>query len=204
MDGCSLLLVEAGIIRGETAEGLVRGAVLATARSVDGSVGSRPGDVQLVQGDTTTASAAVCYLIDRPPAPSTIPSGYELRTADSDGWLASRRPPEWEAGEWVELLTGQLGPWAMLTDEHGVASLCHSARLTTAGAEAGVFTAARHRGRGLARTVTAAWADQLWDRDTPLFYSHADDNISSRRVAEGLDLRPLGRLWFLLRREPRE
>jgi hypothetical protein len=204
MDDCSLLLAEAGVIRGETADGLVREVVLAGARSADGSVGSRPGDTQLIPGDTTTTAASVCYLIDRRPAPPTVPAGYELRTADPDGWLAGRRPPEWDVAEWAELLTGQLGPWAMLTDEHGVASLCHSARLTPAGAEAGVFTGAVHRGRGLARIGTAVWADQLWDRGTPLFYSHADDNVSSRRVAEGLDLRPLGRLWFVRRREPGE
>jgi predicted GNAT family acetyltransferase len=65
-----------------------------------------------------------------------------------------------------------------------------------------VFTAASHRGRGLARAATAAWSDQLWDRGIPLFYSHADDNVSSRRVAEGLGLRPLGRLWFVTRQAP--
>ncbi len=80
--------------------------------------------------------------------------------------------------------------------------MCHCARLATAGAEAGVYTAAAHRGRGLARLATAAWASQLWDRGVPLFYSHAEDNASSQRVAEGLGLRLLGRLWFVTRAEP--
>jgi RimJ/RimL family protein N-acetyltransferase len=202
MDDCSLLLTEAGVIHGENAEGLVKGVVLAVGRSAGGRLGTRPGDEQLALGDLTTTSASVCYLIDRPPARPTVPAGYQLREADPDGWLASRRPPEWDVDEWVELLTGQLGPWAMLTEDHGVASLCHTARLAPAGAEAGVFTDARHRGRRLARVVTSAWARQLWGSGVPVFYSHADDNIASQRVAEGLGLRLLGRLWFVSRRAP--
>ena len=98
-------------------------------------------------------------------------------------------------------MAGRLGPWAVVSDESGVASICHSSRLTPAGAEAGVYTAASHRGRGLARLATAAWACQLWDRGVPAFYSHADDNAASQRVAEALGLRLLGRLWFVTRRE---
>ena len=133
-----------------------------------------------------------------------MPAAYELRINDPDGWLARRRPPEWEPAEWADLLAGRLGPWAVLSRNDEVASLCHSARLTSAGAEAGVFTAEGHRGRGLGRTVTAAWAPQLRDWGIPLFYSHAEDNEASRRVAEGLGLRALGRLWFVSRahREP--
>jgi RimJ/RimL family protein N-acetyltransferase len=116
--------------------------------------------------------------------------------------LRSRRPPEWKAAQWAELLAGNLGPWAILSDAAGVVSLCHSARLTPAGAEAGVFTAASHRGRGLAQVVTAAWAGAVWHRGVPLFYSHAEDNPASQRVAEGLGLRRLGRVWFVSRSDP--
>lgn len=201
MDDCSLLLVEAGVIRGEDPAGLVIGIVLAVGRTNAGAVRTRPGDAHLAPGESTTTSACVGYLVDRHPAVPVVPAGYDVRTADPDGWLANRRPPEWDAVEWADLLAGRLGPWGVVSDEGGVASVCHSARLTTAGAEAGVYTAASHRGRRLARAATAAWAGQLWDRGVPLFYSHADDNISSQRVAEGLDLRPLGRLWFVTRRE---
>jgi RimJ/RimL family protein N-acetyltransferase len=199
MDDCSLLLVEAGVIRGEDAAGLVIGTVLAVARTTAGAVASRPGDSHLARGERTTLTGCVSYLVDRRPAATAVPPGYELRTADADGWLAGRRPPEWEAAEWVDLLAGRLGPWAIVSDTDGVASVCHSARLATAGAEAGVHTAAAHRARGLARVATAAWTRQVWDRGIPLFYSHAEDNASSQRVAEGLGLRPLGRVWFVTR-----
>lgn len=199
MDDCSLLLVEAGVIRGENDAGLVIGAVLAVARTTAGDVASRPGDTNLSPGERTTVTGCLSYLVDRRPATPTVPPGYELRTADADGWLAGRRPPEWEADEWADLLAGRLWPWAIVSDTEGVASLCHSARLTTAGAEAGVYTSAAHRGHGLARVTTAAWARELWDRGIPLFYSHAEDHASSQRVAEGLGLRPLGRVWFVTR-----
>ena len=201
MDDSTLLLVEAGLIRGEDAAGLVTGTVVAVTRTEGGVVAARPGDTQPAPGGRTTASGCVSYLFDRLPEVVAVPSGLDLRTAD-DGWLSSRRPPEWEVGEWADLLAGTLGPWAMLTDAAGVVSLCHSARLTTAGAEAGVFTAASHRGRGLAKVVTAAWARLAWDRRAPLFYSHAEDNAASRQVAEGLGLRRLGRVWFVSRSEP--
>jgi len=202
MDDSSLLLAEAGVIRGEDAGGLVIGTVLAVARTTTGVVASRPGDTHLAPGERTTTTGCVSYLIDERPAVTALPSGSELRTADADGWLSDRRPPEWEADEWSDLLAGRLGPWAIVTWKEAVASLCHCARLAAAGAEAGVHTAAAHRGRGLARLATAAWATQLWDRGVPLFYSHAEDNASSQRVAEGLGLRRLGRLWFVTRAEP--
>jgi GNAT superfamily N-acetyltransferase len=201
MDDSTLLLVEAGLIRGEDATGLVTGTVAAVTRTEGGVVAARPGDTQPAPGGRTTTSGCVSYLFDRLPEGVAVPSGLGLRTTD-DGWLASHRPPEWEVGEWADLLTGKLGPWAMLTDAAGVVSLCHSARLTGGGAEAGVFTATPHRGRGLAKVVTSAWARLAWDRQVPLFYSHAEDNGASRRVAEGLGLRRLERVWFVSRSEP--
>ena len=202
MDDSSLLLAEAAVIRGDDAAGLVIGCALAVARTTAGVVASRPGDTHLAPGERTATTGCVSYLIHERPAVTALPSGYELRTTDADGWLAARRPPEWEADEWSDLLAGLLGPWAIVTDSEGVASLCHCARLTTAGAVAGVYTAATQRGRGLARVATGAWASQLWDGGLPLFYSHAEDNASSQRVAEGLGLRLLGRLWFVTRAKP--
>ena len=199
MDDSTLLLVEAGIIRGEEAAGLVAATVLAVTRTEQGVAAVRPGDTHLAPGEQTAMSGCVSYLFDPRPEVPGVPAGFELRTAE-DGWLSSRRPPEWDAVEWADLLAGNLGPWAVLSDAAGVVvSLCHAARLTPSGAEAGVFTAASHRGRGLAREVCAAWAGAAQDLAVPLFYSHAEDNLASQRVATGLGLRRLGRVWFVTR-----
>ncbi|WP_052590507.1 GNAT family N-acetyltransferase [Luteipulveratus mongoliensis] len=194
-DDLGLLLAEAGVIWDEDTDGLLLGdTVLVTARTTDGRLGTRPGAAALPDGGGSATSSCVSYLINEIAAPP-LPSGLSIRTDDDNAWLATRRPADWEPDEWLDLLAGTLGPWAIVTDAHGVASLCFSARLNPRGAEAGVRTAEQYRGHGLASITTAAWAEQLHDRRIPLFYSTSESNPSSQRVAARLGLHPLGRLW---------
>lgn len=109
-------------------------------------------------------------------------------------------PPDganWSADEWRELIDGTLGPWAMAVDERRVVAICHSARLTDRGAEAGLWTAVEHRGRGIGAAVTAAWAGLFDPSERHLFYSTSADNFSSQNVARRLSLRPIGWTWQL-------
>lgn len=101
----------------------------------------------------------------------------------------------WRQDEWDDLMAGRLGPWAMAVAGGRVVSLCHCSRLTEAGAEAGVWTDADHRGRGLAASVTAAWAGLLAPSGRLVFYSTAKENRSSQRVAARLRLRNIGWIW---------
>jgi RimJ/RimL family protein N-acetyltransferase len=105
----------------------------------------------------------------------------------------------WTAEEWRQLLDGSLGPWAMAISAGQVVAICHSARLTGRGAEAGVWTAPGFRGQGHAAAVTAAWAALLAPSGRHLFYSTSDNNLSSQRVAARLNLRPIGWMWKLAR-----
>ena len=120
--------------------------------------------------------------------------------ADQLDRLDRLRPAEWEADEWADLLAGRLGPWAVILAGDGdgrVAALCHAARWTPVGAEAGVRTHEDFQRRGLAPAVTAAWAASPELRDRTLFYSTSSDNRASQRVAAKLGLRPLGTIWTL-------
>lgn len=108
-------------------------------------------------------------------------------------------PPRanWSGEEWNALVDGALGPWAMVTGDAQVIAICHSARLTERGAEAGVWTDPDHRGQGHAAAVTAAWASLLAGSGRALFYSTSSTNTSSQRVAARLNLRPIGWTWRL-------
>lgn len=131
-----------------------------------------------------------------PPA-TRYPSDAEIVRSDGHGGEPlKRQPPDgWSADEWRDLIDGTLGPWAAAVEREQVVALCHSARLTDRGAEAGVWTAPGHRGKGLAAAVTAAWSS-LFDRgERHLFYSTSADNVSSQNVARRLNLRPIGWMW---------
>lgn len=136
------------------------------------------------------------YLV---PPGTTYASRADIRRSDETESLRGTipAPANWSAEEWDQLLDGSLGPWAMAVEDRVVISLCHSARLTEQGAEAGVWTHPAHRGRGYAAAVTAAWASLLAGSGRHLFYSTSADNRSSQRVAARLNLRPLGWLWIL-------
>ncbi|SDJ15598.1 GNAT family N-acetyltransferase [Nonomuraea jiangxiensis] len=152
---------------------------------------------ELLEADLTV-SGGPSYLV-RPPVRFDAPVEV-LRSDDPAHARRVRplRPVGWEPEEWEVLADGGPGaPWAMVVKDDQVVAVCHSARLTSAGAEAGTWTAPAFRGRGYAAATTAAWAGLL--PGIPLFYSTSADNRSSQRVAARLGLRPLGWLWHLTR-----
>jgi RimJ/RimL family protein N-acetyltransferase len=147
-------------------------------------------------GGGRAVSGGPCYLV-RPPLRFEAPA--EVITSDDPSHAARLRPlrpPNWMPGEWDELLVGGAGaPWAMIVEDGQVAAICHSARRTPEGAEAGTWTSPAFRGRGYAAATTAAWAGLL--PGTRLFYSTAANNHSSQRVAARLGLDAIGWLWKL-------
>jgi hypothetical protein len=135
--------------------------------------------------------------------PSGLSFAFSTTILRSDRHRPSVRPPNpveagWEEEEWLQLLDGVFGPWAMALEEGDVVSVCHCARLTDLAAEAGVRTDPRYRGRGFAAAVTAAWGAQVNAGGRHAFYSTSAANISSQRVAGRLDLPLIGWLWSLL------
>ncbi|MFD0478137.1 GNAT family N-acetyltransferase [Nonomuraea thailandensis] len=151
----------------------------------------------LLGGDQVTVSGGPSYLVS-PPVRADVAVDV-LRSGSAEHVRLVRslpRPASWEPDEWAELTSGTAGsPWAMVAEDGQVVSICHSARLTPLGAEAGTWTSPAHRGRGYAAATTSAWADQL--PGVHLFYSTSADNHSSQRVAQRLRLRPLGWFWHL-------
>lgn len=143
-------------------------------------------------------SSGPCYVI--PSAPTFTSAAAIRRSNDAviEG-LRHMNPPRanWSGEEWNSLVDGALGPWVMATVDAQVIAICHSARLTQRGAEAGVWTDPDHRGQGHAAAVTAAWASLLAGSGRCLFYSTSSTNTSSQRVAARLNLRPIGWTWQL-------
>lgn len=113
--------------------------------------------------------------------------------------IAERNPDvaSWAPREWRQLVSGELGPWAMAVVAGRVVAICHASRLTERAAEAGVWTDPAFRGRGYAAAATAAWASVLAPSGRWLFYSTSSGNRSSQRVAARLGLREVGWLWKL-------
>ncbi|MGE0239001.1 MAG: GNAT family N-acetyltransferase [Parvibaculaceae bacterium] len=84
-------------------------------------------------------------------------------------------------------------PWCMLLAEGEVAAMAFAARLSDDGAELGLVTVPKFRGRGFAAEVTAGWSRLPALAKRALFYSTAEDNLASRRVVARLRLRRIGR-----------
>ncbi|HEX2376869.1 MAG TPA: GNAT family N-acetyltransferase [Gaiellales bacterium] len=135
------------------------------------------------------------FVVDHPTAPvpgvpivmSGTPDAAELvARLESDGLPAGLAGMGF-AG------TGDLWePWCAALDGDEIVSVAFAARLSPLGAEAGVATVPGNRGRGLAAAVTAAWSQHPQLAARACFYTTAEDNRSSRRVAERLSLRLLG------------
>ena len=143
-------------------------------------------------------SSGPSYLV---PPGTTFSATTEIVTSDSGKaeTLHDRNPRRggWTPDEWRQLLDGDLGPWAFAMAGNEVVSICHSARLTERGAEAGTWTDPDHRGQGHAAATTAAWAALLEGTGRHLFYSTSATNLSSQRVAARLNLPCIGWLWKL-------
>ncbi|MEV0379675.1 GNAT family N-acetyltransferase [Nonomuraea sp. NPDC050643] len=151
----------------------------------------------LLGGEGVAVSGGPSYLVDpslRFDAPVEV-----LRSSDPADVRRVRplpRPDTWEAAEWDDLMAGGEGtPWTVVVEDGQVAAICHTARLTATGAEAGTWTSPPYRGRGYAAATTAVWARLL--PGVHVFYSTSADNLSSQGVAARLGLRPLGWFWKL-------
>ncbi|TAK66724.1 MAG: GNAT family N-acetyltransferase, partial [Dehalococcoidia bacterium] len=130
-------------------------------------------------------------------------SGIVRSDASRGEGLRDANPGNWGAIEWRELLDGQLGPWTMVVSAGEVLSICHTPQpMTDRAAECGVWTRPDARGRGYAADTAAAWAAMLAPTGRHLFYHHDADNVSSRRVAQRLGLRPIGWMWRVAVDEP--
>jgi RimJ/RimL family protein N-acetyltransferase len=143
-------------------------------------------------------SAGPSYVI---PVETAFVSAAEIQRSDGENTEALRshvaKRADWSAKEWNLLLDGLFGPWAVASIGGQVIAICHSARLTDRGAEAGVWTDPEFRGQGHAAAVTAAWASLLAPSGRHLFYSTSATNLSSQRVAARLNLHPIGWMWQL-------
>jgi hypothetical protein len=94
---------------------------------------------------------------------------------------------------WVCDVAGLAYPIAVIRDDHGlIVSVCHCARATPWGAEAGVETAPEYRGRGLAADVVRAWAIAVRAEGRVPLYSTDWTNTASRAVARKLGLQLYG------------
>jgi hypothetical protein len=104
-----------------------------------------------------------------------------------------------EFGGWVigEILNGR-APVLSVFEEGRPVSLCFSARTSAVAAQAGVETAGRYRGRGLAPRVTAAWARSLRAEGRTPLYSTQWTNQPSLAVARKLCLTTYASTWSLL------
>lgn len=90
---------------------------------------------------------------------------------------------------WITTASEAERPLAVARDERGVVvSVCHSARATSEGAEAGLETAPEARRHGHALAVTSRWAMEVRATGRAPLYSTAWDNEASRAVARRLGL----------------
>jgi hypothetical protein len=146
--------------------------------------------------------SGLAYLIEPGVPFVTRPDIVRSDTSNSVA-LRPLNPGNWEHDEWNHLLDGILGPWAMAIAGGRVISLCHTpVPMTDSAAECGVWTHPDARGRGYAAAVTATWADILRPSGRSLFYGTDVQNLSSQRVAQRLELRPLGWNWSLIAIDP--
>ena len=142
-----------------------------------------------------TATSSVTYLL-----PSGLAYGHDVAVVssgtDEARELLARLEAEGMPATMVEL--GFLDPshlwppWCAALDNGAVVSVAFTARLSSDGAEVGVATATRYRGRGLATATTAAWTALPALAGRIRFYSTEVGNAPSRRVAERLQLPLLG------------
>ena len=105
--------------------------------------------------------------------------------------LARFHPQLREMG-WTEGLDESQQPCFGVEADGAIVALCHSSRLSSEGAAAGVSAAPDYRRRGFARRVVEAWAREVVLSDRMALYSTTWDNTASRAIADGLGLRFFG------------
>jgi hypothetical protein len=122
---------------------------------------------------------------DAIPAPVDIVAVTQLSelTPHFRGWTADELPDR--------------SPILAIAEEGHAASVCFCARRSAVAAEAGVETAERFRGRGLAPRVAAAWALAIRASGLLPLYSTSWSNAPSLAVARKLGLEACASDWSL-------
>ncbi|MFG2222306.1 GNAT family N-acetyltransferase [Streptomyces sp. NPDC048644] len=155
------------------------------------------GNIKDLGQQTVSVEGGPSYLFPERLAPRA-PAPLPVIASDSAGRLAAAdlvRPDNWQPGEWAELISGAVGEWAMAVHDNTPVSICFSPAANTLAAEAGTWTRADFRGRGLAPAVAAAWWHRERRNKQVLFYSTTAANHASQSVARALGLAPLGWIW---------
>jgi GNAT acetyltransferase-like protein len=153
--------------------------------------------VELLSGDQP-AEALVAHLIYKLPNglryehPAPIVRGDSPEGRTMLARLAERGMPEYMVDAGFKDTRDLWEPWCVALDGGEIASIAFAARLSAVGAEVGVYTFPKYRGRGFAAAVTASWASLESLNRRALFYSTAKSNRSSQRVASRLGLRRIG------------
>ena len=173
----------------------LRDVVAASTPPADPS--QRPSCVERCQallGPDAELSSGPSYFV---PEPLGFSSDAVIVRSDDPrrAILRAANPGNWEAQEWLDLLEGRLGPWAMATRGDRVISICHTPRNAPRGVEAGTWTDQEFRGQGLAAATTAAWSELVVRDGRYVFYSTSADNRSSQGVAARLGLPCIGWIW---------
>ncbi|GLV75972.1 GNAT family N-acetyltransferase [Streptomyces hygroscopicus] len=150
-----------------------------------------------LDGQAVSVEGGPCFVFP-PHLAAPDPAPLPLIVSTADGKIAAQelvRPDNWQPGEWSELINGRFGEWAMAVYDNQPVSICHTPASNSTAAEAGIWTRADFRGRGLASAVVAAWSQRECRNKDVLFYSTTATNHASQSVARGLRLIPLGWLW---------
>jgi RimJ/RimL family protein N-acetyltransferase len=96
---------------------------------------------------------------------------------------------------WSEAEIPGRQPIAAIVEGGQAISVCCSARLSDAAAEAGLETGEGFRGRGLGARVAAAWAKALRESGRVPLYSTTWENAASLAVARKLGLAMYANVW---------
>jgi len=124
--------------------------------------------------------------------PQELPTVSDALAVEEERLLAI------EFGGWViGEIAGGRGPVLAICENGRPVSVCFCARSAEAFAEAGVETAPRYRGRGLAVRAAAAWAHAIRAQGRTPLYSTQWTNHASLAVARKLRLMTYASTWSL-------
>ena len=194
------------LVRGSTScSWAIRADVpVAVASEIDGLAREEPPAVDL-RNSPVHASRYLALLRGRPGATQIAQSAGPAFTFPVDieepvgiVFVDDERLLDHNFRGWVpgEIAFGRAPVAAVTMDGHPV-SVCFSARSSDTAAEAGVETAERFRGRGLAARVTAAWALAIRASGRIPLYSTSWTNSPSLAVARKLHLIAYASAWSL-------
>jgi len=149
----------------------------------------------LSDGQPAAVSTALIYQLPnglRYEHPAAIVRGDSDEGRQMLARLAERGMPDYMQTAGFKGVGDFWEPWCVAMDAGEIAAMAFAARLGASGAELGVYTFPKYRGRGLAAAVTAAWSSMPSLNQHALFYSTHNSNRSSQRVTARLGLRLIG------------